>query len=196
MRIELSQELDFDDPRLEVPWTNPANPEHGYVNLKEFPEEVGRLEECLKYPGLGRLLREINAPGSALQSAKCDAWTTHELSADERLDFNLPNKMGSYVDVVFDPPEINLELSHHLGLGERVAQILRSLRVQAQGEIVIRRCRLEGKLGYASTIFIHAYGSTVQEAGEEWRRAMEGLGAALSDATAGMKQKLRRALAG
>ncbi len=181
MRCEILQELEPDDPKLELPWTNPLPPNPGYRDLKAVPQEIAGLEECRKYPPLARLLEKINAAGSSLRSVKCDAWTSDDLAEDERLDFDLPFKMGSYVDAVFDPPEHNFELVHHLRFGEEVGRLLQSIRLEAACEIVVRPCLFQalGKWGCASTIFLHAYGATPAAARDEWARAVEALGEVL-----------------
>src|SRR5713226_6962044 len=96
VRCEILQELELDDPKLELPWTNPLHASLGYRDLKAVPKEIAELEECRKYPPLARLLEKINDAGSPLRSVKCDVWTSDDLAEDERLDFDLPFKMGSY----------------------------------------------------------------------------------------------------
>ena len=178
MRVEILQELEPEDDKLEIPWACPNDPRLSYIDLKSFPEKIDQLEECRGRAPLAELLRKINAPGSGFRSAKCDAWTTTEFAEDERLDFKLPFKIGSYVDLVFERPELNSQLEHHLQLAEKIRQILGRWRVQAQAEIAVRHClfRPEKRWGYYLTVFAHAYGSTIKEAEEEWSRALCALG--------------------
>ncbi len=182
MRVEVLRELEPADDELEIPWASSADPWRRYVDLRDCPEEIDQLEECRQYPPLGDLLRTINAPGSAFRSAKCDVWTTTELAEDERLDFRLPFKIGSYVDVVFERLERNSQLELHLHLAEKLRQVLDRFPVQAQMEIAVRRClfHLEKLWGYSLTLFVHAYGSNTIEANEEWRQAIGALGDALA----------------
>ncbi len=193
MRCEILQELEPDDPKLALPWASPVHANLGYVDLKAVPQEIAELEECRKYPPLARLLEKINAAGSPLRSVKCDAWTSDELAEDERLDFDLPFKMGSYVDAVFDPPEHNFDLVHHLRFGEEVGRLLEGIRLEAACEIVVRRCLFQalGKWGCASTIFLHAYGATPAAARDEWARAVEALGEVLAEISVGMTDSPR-----
>lgn len=174
MRVEIVRELDPDDDMLEIPWANPQEPGLRYVDLKAHPQAIATLEECRRYPALAAMLRAINAPVSVLRSAKCDVWTTSDLTDDERLDFDLPHKIGSYVDVVFDRPEFNSDPERQVELGEKLQSALRNLRVQAQMEICLRRCLFHPaeRWGYYLTIFVHAYGQTQVEAEQEWARAM------------------------
>ena len=181
VRIEIIQELDADDAKLEIPWAGP-HPRLRYRDLKRFPGQIARLPECRKFPPLKSLLRKINAPSSTLRSAKCEAWSTAELAEDERLDFSLPFKTGSYVDVVFDRAGRPPRLEAHLQLAGKVRTKLRTFRIQGQMEIVIRRCLFHPKKfwGYALTFFVHAYGSTPHQANNEWTRALKALADALT----------------
>jgi hypothetical protein len=182
MRVETVQELDAGDDTLEVPWASPGHPEPRYLDLKAHPEEIERLEECRKYPALADFLRRINSVTSPFRSAKCDVWTTTDLAEDERVDFKLPVKVGSYVDLLFDRPDLNSRREPHLQLGAKLRETLGPLRVQAQMEICVRRCLFhpEERWGYYVTLFTHAYGVTRCEAEEEWNRAMDALGNALA----------------
>jgi hypothetical protein len=184
VRIEVVHELEPSDAKLEVPWINPDNPKLRYVDLKTSPESVEALDECTKYPQMARLLRKINAPKSVFRSAKCDVWRANDLAEDERLDFTLPFKIGSYIDLIFDRPELNAELFPHIELGERIARLMREFRAQAAGEIAIRACLFhpEERWGYATTFFIHAYGATMADAEREWSRAIAAAGDALETA--------------
>ena len=177
MRVEIIRELDPDDDMLEIPWANPQDPGLRYVDLKAHPQAIATLGECRRYPPLALMLRAINAPGSVLRSAKCDVWTTSDLTEDERLDFGLPHKIGSYVDVVLEYPKFNSDPDLQVELGEKLRRALRHLRLQAQMEICLRRCLFhpEERWGYCLTIFVHAYGQTQVEAEQEWARAMAAL---------------------
>jgi hypothetical protein len=158
MRVEIVQEIDPGDDTLEIPWANPEDTRLRYVDLKAHPASIDQLEECRRFPPLGSFLRQVNSPGSSFRTAKCDAWTTTDLTDDERLDFQLPFKVGSYVDLFLDRPEFNAVLEHQLQLGEKLRQALASLRVQAQLEVCIRRCLFhpEERWGYYLTLFTHA----------------------------------------
>ncbi len=190
MRVEILLELEPGDDLLELPWVSPAASTLRYVDLKKLPEEIHQLAECRRFPPLATLLHKINAPGSAFRSAKCDAWTTTKLTEEEFLDFKLPFKIGSYVDIVFDRPEFSSDLDHHIRVGEEIAQLLLQCRIQAQLEIAIRHCLFHPKerWGYYFTAFVHAYAATSAEAKEEWSRAIGALG----DALAAIDQVLRK----
>ena len=178
MRVEILRELEADDPKLELPWASPRDPRVRYVDLNRFPEMIDGLSECRRYPALAGLLRKMHLKGCALRTAKCGVWVTTKLADDERLDFPVPIKVGSYLDLVFNSSRLNSCLETHLFLGKRLERLLRSCRVQAQAEVAVRRCLFHPKerWGFYVTIFVHAYGATRAEAKKEWSRAMDCLG--------------------
>ena len=181
MRIEITQELDAADPSLEIPWAGSCRSDLQYVDLKRHPKRIAKLPECRKFPPLSAVLRRINGARSGLRTAKCDAWTTRNLSPDERLDFNLPCKAGSYIDVVLDGLRSRTRLDTHRHFAERLAKGLAGIRVRGQMDIIIRRCLFHPReeWGYALTFFVHGYGETRSEAISEWSSALSSLGDAL-----------------
>lgn len=175
-------ELDPDDAKLEIPWADPGKPSRKYLDLKKFPENIGRLKVCRSHPAMAGLLRILNAPDSAFGTAKCDVWTTRHLEEDEKLDFNLPCKVGSYVDLIFANARLNSSRSPMFRLAKILEHRLRRCRVQAQAEMDVRRCLFHprGRWGYYATIYVHGYGQNLEEAESEWSRAIKNLGAAFS----------------
>jgi hypothetical protein len=170
MRVEILQELGPDDARLEIPWASPDDPTLAYIDLKTFPGHVEELDECKSRPVLGSLLRAINRPDSLLRSAKCHVWITHDLAEEERWDFDFPVKVASYLDLLFDSPDLNANLVAHLRLAEEIERGMKETRLQAQMDIAVRRClfHAEENWGYYLTLFIHAYGATENEAETAW----------------------------
>lgn len=182
VRIEILQELDSDAARLEFPWAGPPRSGLRYVDLKRFPEKIGALPECRSFPLLRSLVSSVNAAESPIRTVKCDVWTTHKLAADERLDFRLPSKTASYVDVVFDRPGLRTRLDAHLRFAEKTQRALRAFRVRGQMDIVVRRCLFHPRKrwGYALTFFVHGYGATRAEATQQWGRGLSALTKALA----------------
>jgi hypothetical protein len=182
VRVDIFCELEAGDPQLELPWASPRAPLLCYIDLERFPEKIDELPECRRYPALAFLLRQVNRKACALRTAKCDVWLTTKLAEDERLDFPVPFKVGSYVDMVFASSRLNARLNAHLRLGKEFERSLRSCRVQAQVELAVRRCLFHPRerWGFYVTLFVHAYGSTRVEAKQEWIRAIECIRNALS----------------
>src|SRR5204863_6377120 len=99
MEADFSVELGRDDPVLDFPWTDPDR-KFAYFDLKRQPEMLARVEETKQYSELGEFLRVVNSKSSAVESAKCDAWHTEDLSPEEEI-FGASHKMAGYVDLVF-----------------------------------------------------------------------------------------------
>src|SRR6266403_3842761 len=106
MDADFSIELGREDPVLDFPWKDPAG-KLAYVDLKRHPELMARIEEAEKFPELGEFLRVMNSARTMLETAKCDAWTTTELSAEEDV-YDASRKFASYVDVVFSGIDVRL----------------------------------------------------------------------------------------
>src|SRR6202171_2972426 len=99
MDADFSIELGREDPVLDFPWKDSAG-KLAYVDLKRHPELMARIEETEKFPELKEFLRVMNSARSMVETAKCDAWTTTELSPEEEV-YDASHKFVSYVDVVF-----------------------------------------------------------------------------------------------
>ena len=182
MRLEILKELEQDDPKLEIPWASPEDPNLRYQDLKTHLELIPELEEVLEFPALGPFLQTLNAGDSVFRTAKCGVWSTQELSEEERAELGEAHKLGVYVDLVFEVEEFNFAVEHYLRLGEKLGGILASAEGSAQAEFAIRRCIYLDKnsWGYYATLFLHAYGKTSAGATGEGTRALEALGRGLS----------------
>jgi hypothetical protein len=177
MRVDIRQEIEPGDPVLEIPWADPERPASRYIDVKRHPEGAFELEECRRFPALGQFLYQVNSPVSSFRTAKCDVWATSELELDERLEFAMPCKVGSYVDLMFERADLSSRTETYDRLAQGLAQRLKDQLPQAQLEVVIRRClfRLEDRWGYYATLFLHAYGNTPQDAEAHWNTAIETL---------------------
>jgi len=185
MRVDLSRETDPGDPVLEIPWSDPANPANLYIDVKRRPEAVMELVECRRFPALGQFLLKVNSAAMPFRTAKCDAWVTSELDLEERIAFPKPWKVGSYVDLLVDRPDLNSQIEPYQKLGEMLAQKMKDFKALAQIEIFIRKClfTLEDRWGNYASVFVHAYGANAQEAETEWNGVIASLGEALDAAS-------------
>ncbi|HLY60545.1 MAG TPA: hypothetical protein VKV95_07230 [Terriglobia bacterium] len=182
MRVEILSELEPGDSTLEIPWASPNRPLLRYVDLRRFPEKILSLAECRSNPPLARLLQRVNMPGSTFRTAKCDFEATTQLTDEEELDFQLPLKVGGYVDLVFERSDLHSRLDPHVRLARNLERSLAGCRLRAQMSIVVRRCLYheDRKWGYSLTFFIYAYGATRSTAKRDWARALDKLGDALA----------------
>src|ERR1700687_3670723 len=161
MDADFSIELGRDDPALDFPWTDPSG-KLSYLDLKRQPDLIAKLEEAQKFPELAEFLRSINSARSPLESAKCDAWTTNELGADEDT-FNASHKFSSYVDLVFSNPEQRRSFDFHVGFARRLTDLLRRApEMRASAEICVRRCFFgeseETREGFYFTFYVYGFG--------------------------------------
>lgn len=184
MQADWSVELAKDDDVLDLPWKSDDG-KLRYLDLKSDPELIYQIEEALDCDPLRAFLVSLNSPHSALLTAKCDTWTTDQLSEDEAY-FQATIKFGSYVDVLFFAGEARLSFEEHEMLAKRAAELLgRAPEIPAAAEFVVRRCFYrdgitaavngqegEPRAGYYITVYVFGYGDDKDEAGSRWGVAM------------------------
>jgi len=196
MDADFSIELGRDDPVLDFPWKDPAG-RFAYIDLKRQPELLAQVEEAQEFPELGEFLRAVNSPRSLMESAKCDAWATTELSLEEDV-FDASHKCASYVDLVFsntasantliastdvtnaDAPTIDRRFSFpsHEKFAKRLTELLRRApEMPSSTEVCIRRCFFgdagETREGFYFTVYISGYGSDEITARRNWGVALK-----------------------
>jgi hypothetical protein len=181
MDADFSIELGRDDPVLDFPWTDPSG-KLAYYDLKRQPELIAKLEEAQRSPELAEFLRAINVPRSPLESAKCDAWSTNELSADEEI-FNVSHKFASYVDLVCS----NLEqrsFEFHEGFARKLSDLLRRApEMRASAEVCVRRCFFDEseqvRAGFYFTLYVNGFGEDESAARRNWAIGLKLVGNAI-----------------
>ncbi|HTR23608.1 MAG TPA: hypothetical protein VMI10_06455 [Terriglobales bacterium] len=171
MDADFSIELGADDPVLDFPWTDPAG-RLAYIDVKRHPEMMARIVEAQGFPELGDFLHAVNSPRSAVESAKCDAWSTTELSAEEDF-YNASHKVASYVDLVFSEDGRKQSYEMHKEFSEKWITLLRRApEIAASTEICMRRCFLaEGSNtaeGFYFTLYVSGYGNDELTARKNW----------------------------
>ena len=161
-------ELGADDETLEFPWAADADG-HCYSDLKRHPELLAQVEEAQRVPELGEFLTAMNAASSILETAKCDAWASSEISAEEEI-FEAASKFGSYVDLLCSAKELRFSFPAHEQLVQRLTQLLKRVpEIPAAAEFLIRRCYFhqgtETRDGFYITFYLFGYadGTPVQK---------------------------------
>ncbi len=174
-----------------MPWRDPAKSKQQYVDLKMRPGAAAKLDECRRWPPMGTFLIRVNSYQSIWRTAKCDVWATTILDDDERADFGLPCKVGSYVDLLFDQRRLSSSLEPHLQVAARIEAGVAPVRLPAQLEIFLRRCLFHSEelWGYYLTIYTHAYGADPRQARRHWEAALR----VLADVLAEIGETCRRA---
>ncbi len=184
MQADTSVELDADSDRLEVPWASPDGRAR-YYDLRRRPELLLNIEEARQNRALGEFLVAVNSPASILETAKCDAWVSDEISEEERV-YGVPWKCGSYVDLIFSEGGARLSLQRHQELAESASRLLRRApEIPAAAEFIVRRCfyhesaepcppsGASSQEGFYHTFYLYGYGEDQQDAQRRWGIALK-----------------------
>jgi hypothetical protein len=184
MEADFSIELGHDDPVLDFPWTDPSG-KLAYVDLKRHPELLASIPEAQSSSDLADFLRLLNSPRSLVETAKCDAWATTELSAEEEI-YNASHKFASYVDAVFTKTDARQSLPAHEQFASRLVALLqRAPETPSSAEICVRRCYFatsvegETQAGCYCTLYVSGYGPDEASARLNWGVALKLLGNAI-----------------
>ncbi|MGA8538263.1 MAG: hypothetical protein WB566_02130 [Terriglobales bacterium] len=171
MDADFSIELGREDPVLDFPWTDPLG-KLVYRDLKRFPELLAHVEEAATFPELGGFLRALNSARSMVETAKCDAWRTKELSAEEEI-YDASHKFASYVDVVFSEPDARVSLAAHEQFARNLVESLRQTpETFSAAEVCVRRCyfrKADGVIeGLYCTLYVSGFGDDEICAYQNW----------------------------
>lgn len=182
MDADFAIELGRDDPVLDFPWSDPAD-KLRYFDLKRRPELIAQVEEAQRFPELTEFLRTVNSTRSLVESAKCDAWATNELSAEED-DFHASHKFASYVDLVFSSLDHRQSFPFHERFARRLIELLRRApKIAAAVEVCMRRCYFhddgETRDGFYCTLYVSGYGNDEATACRSWAVALSLTGNAI-----------------
>jgi len=138
MQADFAVELGPDAPALEIPWRS-NDPQVRYYDLKSHPELVQQLPEAQAYPELASFLSRVNAGGFSLTTAKCDAWSTSEVTPEEESFGDC--KFVSYIDLVFVDQEDRCSFEKHEVFVRELCRLLsHAPEIPAAVELVIRHC--------------------------------------------------------
>ena len=189
MLSEWSAECSADDPVLVVPWSDPSDSSRRFVDLRENPYDLDHLPEAERYPALMHALRALNAPRSAVFTAKCDAWPldVEELAAlRAELDIipeESPAGFGSYIDILWR--ERSLFASFHLQ--EQMLHRLTRHAAPLEYPYAMLDCILRPAMvdlagpqeGFAVSLYVKAVGHDASSAEEHWASALDAVVALL-----------------
>ena len=182
MDADFSIELGREDPVLDFPWKDPAS-KLAYVDLKRRPELMGRIPEAEEFPEMEEFLRAMNSAGSMVETAKCDAWATRELSAEEEV-YDASDKFASYVDVVLSKIDARLSCPAHEQFARKLVELLRRApESPSAAEVCVRRCYFgeDGRVreGFYCTLYVSGYGNDEASARQNWGVGLRLMGNAI-----------------
>lgn len=189
MDAEFLIEMGREDPVLDFPWKDPSG-QSAYCDLKRRPELMASIGEAQHFSELAEFLRAVNSAASMVETAKCDAWASTELSTEEDI-YEASDKFASYVDIVLSAIDVRLSsLKRSLSIHERLArQLVKSLGQAPEGqskmrvEVCVRRCYFGDKGGPKTgcyfTLYVSGYGNDGDSARRNWGTGLKLLGSAI-----------------
>lgn len=177
MQADFGIELGRDDETLEFPWSSANGPR--YYDLKRQPTLLLQVEEATRFPELAQFLSAINGPTSVVETAKCDAWCSHEIQVEEEI-FGASCKFGSYVDLVLSHEPARWSFPGHENLARKLTELLKRVpEIPASAEFLVRRCYYqvsaneEIREGFYITFYLFGYGDNELRARQQWGIALK-----------------------
>ena len=170
MQADFAVELEAGDETLELPWADKSRLR--YYDLKRQPELLLNIEEARRVPELGEFLAAVNSPASMVETAKCDAWSTTEMTVEDEI-FGAACKFGCYVDVLFSHWSSRFSFPEHEQWAQRITQLLKRVpEIPSSAECLIRRCFYHEandiREGFYLTLYLFGYGEDEAQAPQRW----------------------------
>lgn len=198
MVADWSVECLAEDPVLVVPWTVAeaggvsTQTSTDFVDLRENPYDLDQIPEAEQYPALMQALRALNAPRSAVFTAKCDAWVLDSAELDDlraQLDVRADARetasagFASYIDLVWRDRAIFASFHQSEQLLHRLARLAASIdQPLAMLDCVLRPAMVDltgPREGFAISLYIKALAADAYTAKQVWASALEGVVALL-----------------
>jgi hypothetical protein len=84
VQADFAVELGADDETLEMPWAAERGGPR-YYDVKRHPELLVEVVEAQRSQEMRQFLCAVNAPAGALETAKCDFWSSTEINPEEEI---------------------------------------------------------------------------------------------------------------
>lgn len=198
MVADWSIECSAEDPVLVVPWTiaeaggTPTANSSDFIDLRANPYDLDQIPEAEQHPALMQALRALNAPRSAVFSAKCDAWALDLAELDDlrdRLDLRPDARdavaagFASYIDLIWRDRTIFASFHRSEQLLHRLARLATPIdQPSAMLDCVLRPTMVDlngPREGFAISLYIKALSQDAHTAKEIWASALEAVVALL-----------------
>jgi hypothetical protein len=171
VQADFAVELGADDETLEMPWAAEAGGPR-YYDLKRHPELLLNVVEAQDAPELRHFLLATNAPAGALETAKCDLWSSTEINPEEEI-FGATYKFGSYVDLLFSDMSSRFSFAQHEQMAKLLTGLLQQVpEIPAAAEFLVRRCYYHHEKGirdgFYITFYLFGYGDGEAQSRQRW----------------------------
>lgn len=171
MQADFAVELGADDETLEMPWAAEADGPR-YYDVKRHPELLVNVAEAQGAQEMRQFLGAVNAPTGALETAKCDFWSSTEMIPEEEI-FGATHKFGSYIDLLFCDPSSRFSFAQHEQLAKLLTKLLQDVsEIPAAAEFLIRRCYYHDEKGirdgFYMTFYLFGYGDDEGQSRQRW----------------------------
>lgn len=195
MQVEVSFDLEESSDTLEIPGESP-DPATRYLNLRDSPGAIERLEEARRYPPLRTFLNVVNSADSVFMTAQCKTWTTEDHAAAGPAPGAVPCQFASRVDIVFASELLNFERGHYEGLTKQLHELLtrEAATDTLAAKLCVRACRFRahGRFGYCLRISLHARGATLEQAQLRWGLGLARVQQALLFSSRSLRQRMKQ----
>ncbi len=165
MRVEAAFELEESHDTLEIPW---ESAEGRYLDLRENPGLLERLEAARQSRPLRSFLAAVNSAASVFSTARCKLW----LRQEPRGSGPDASEFVSRVDLVFASEPLNFDRGRYEELSRRLQELLTGDAAShaLRAELRTRPCRFRtpGRSGFSLRILLYACGTTPEQAELRW----------------------------
>jgi len=190
MRVEAVFEPEESSDTLEIPW---ESAEARYLDLRENPGLLDRLEAARRARPLRSFLAAVNSADSLLATARCKIWLEQKEpgSARDSCEF------ASRVDLVFASEPLNFDRTRYEELSRRLQELLtRDAAPEVlRAELRTRPCRFrtQGRSGFCLRILLYARGATPEQAELRWGLGLARVQQALLFSSRVLRQQIGQA---
>jgi hypothetical protein len=171
MDADWAVEIGPGQPRIDATWD-------GFVDLRRFPDAVGRVPEAAQHPALREILLALNAENSAVFTTKCDTWPLESAEIDP-YEFSADSEhtgagFASYIDVVDRDAAAFTSFAFHERRARELTSRLQALQLQqCRVDIVVREAISEHEdSGYGLTVYAAGCGANHNAAYRTWETVL------------------------
>lgn len=171
MEGDWAVEVGADLPAIVVPW-------EGFVELRHDPSLASGLPETAASPALEQALVRLNQSLSPVFTSKCDAWPLSGNEIDP-LEFDAAREdakhgIASYIDIIARRASLFMSFpAHEIWIRSAIDEVRQTQLRQARADLVVRMASVEGREGFAITLYVAACGATVNAAEHTFLIALE-----------------------